>query len=105
MNEVQRAAYTEGYRQIGDAFQAGATINLPTLTGWVNKCLANDQTVEAKVQLHDRNDAGDLTKTTSLEGRRSELAGYRLIGAFAAVESMRLALASKGVTFNVKTPS
>ena len=105
MNEIQQDAYKTGYRHIGEALQTGATINLPTLTAWVNQCLANDNTVEAKVQLHGRDKDGNLTKTTTLEGRRSELAGYRLLGAFAAVESMRVALASKGVTFNMKAPS
>ena len=44
-------------------------------------------------------------RSAAAGGRRSELAGYRLLGAFAAVESVRVALVSKGVTFNMKAPS
>ena len=105
MNEIQKSAYVEGANKITRAFQSGSAIDQPTLTAWVNKCLDNDNTVETKVQLHTRDDDGNLAKTTTLEGRRSELAGYRLVGAFAAVEVLRLELAAKGVRFSAKTPA
>lgn len=105
MNEIQREAFQEGFLHIGQALQAGASINLSKLTFWVNQCLANDRTIEKRVQLHDRDEDGNLTKTTTVEGGRSELAGYRLIGAFNAVESARMSAESRGVTFSLGTPA
>ena len=102
MNEIQKAAHAEGQNQIITAFQSKKSLDTQTLTHWINSCLARDSTTERKVQLLDRDDDGNLTKTTTLTASRAEMCGYRLLGAFAAIESIRATLDKKGVTFNTK---
>lgn len=104
MNDLQSAAYLEGHNQITAAFQSRKSLDSPKLNHWINTCLARDSTVEQSMQLIDRDTAGNLAKTTTLHAGRSELCGYRLAGAFAAVESFRAALDKKGVTFDAKAP-
>lgn len=103
MNELQRAAYVEGHNLIAVAFQSRKNLDMPTLTHWINSCQANALDVEKTVQLHDRNDEGDLVRTTTTKAGKAELCGYRLMGAFNAVEFVRAHLDAKGVTFNGKT--
>jgi hypothetical protein len=105
MNEIQTEAYLEGHNLVSLAFCSGTSIDIPTLTGWVNRCLAKDSSIEKTVQLHDRDEEGNLAKTTTLKGNRAELCGYRLLGAFNAVEGMRAALSGKGVTFSQQEKS
>lgn len=102
MNEIQKGAYVEGFNQIAGAFQSKKNLDVPTLTHWVNGCMARDSSAERSVQLIDRDGEGDISKTTTLHGGRSEMCGYRLLGAFEAVESIRAALQKSGVTLNVK---
>lgn len=104
MNQLQSAAYLEGQNQIATAFRSRQSLDTPTLSNWINICLAKDSTVEQSVQLIDRDDAGNLARTTTLNAGRSELCGYRLAGAFAAVESFRAALDRQGITFNAIAP-
>ena len=105
MNELQTAAVVEGYNQIMAAFQSKQNLDISTLKHWINSCLLGGTTPEKKVQLVERDVNGDIFRTSILEAGRAEMCGYRLLGAFKAVESLRASLEKMGVTFDVKTTS
>jgi len=103
MNPLQKAAFKEGWDLIAEAFQGGAGLNLARCEAIINEALSGGNSLAGRVQLVDRNDDGDIEKTTTFEARRNEVAGYRLLGAFNAVEIIRTNLAAKGVTFTAST--
>jgi hypothetical protein len=105
MNPLQKAAFEDGWTWIAKAFQSGDGLNLARFEATINEALSGDASLASRVQVVDRNEEGDIEKTTTFEARRNEAAGYRLLGAFNAVESIRTKLATKGVTFtaSIKT--
>lgn len=105
MNPLQKAAFEDGWTWIAKAFQSGDGLNLARFEATINEALSGDASLASRVQVVDRNEEGDIEKTTTFEARRNEAAGYRLLGAYNAVESIRTKLATKGVTFtaSIKT--
>lgn len=104
MNILQREAFNEGIHAVQAAFQNQQAIDLQTINSWLNSCLAVDRTIVKKHLIHQRDEEGNLTATSSIEINRAEVCGYRITGAFNALESIRQKLAQGGTTFSFGNP-
>ncbi|MCB8747705.1 hypothetical protein LHU53_12400 [Rhodoferax sp. U2-2l] len=100
MNELQKEAFNEGTLLISEGFAGNQSIDLTTLRSWLDGLANGHGKIEKKRAKHDRDEDDNLVGTTSTEITHSEYCGYRLSGAFRAVEAYRAAAQKSGVNFS-----
>lgn len=100
MNPIQKSAHSEGFSLVANAFNSGEKFKAELAVAWINRCIANDQSMES-LALVDRDANSEIAAVRKLEATSAEMCGYRLAGIFTALETVRLGLQNTGVRVNL----
>jgi hypothetical protein len=100
MNAVENKAYTDGFMLGVNAFSSGGHIDLSKTESWINDCLSLT-TSEENVSVHERDDDGNLVKTSTIKISSRDKAARSLSGFCTSFEYIRRACAKKGVTISL----
>lgn len=100
MNQLQTKAFHEGCNFVNSALVQGRPLDIATTAAWVNSCLSSDRKISYTQSEYGCDANGDPSFITTLRHCEAELSGYRLLGAFSAMDSIRRKFAECGVTFS-----
>ena len=99
MNAIQKSAHTEGFSLVANAFNSGEKFKSDIAMAWINRCIANDQSMES-LQLIDRDVNSEMRAVRKFEATSAEMCGYRLAGILTALEAVRQGLQTAGLKTN-----
>jgi len=105
MTPIQEDSFKEGMIFIRSSFSSRTPLNMHELCSWINTRSSNDHTTYSKKTIYERDDEGNLISSTNYEIGKTEASGYRLLGAFTAMENIRVAMDMKNITYSFTEPT